>query len=303
MSNETITFDRPILIVGACRSGKTLVKRIVSSLDEMAEGHEPFMIWNTGMSDHTDDARAAEEATEELVRRIRRRLHKYMRKLDGARYVDDTAHHALRLPFSLKVLPEARLIYVLRNGRDNVAQMYAYWTGSDTLAGVLQRRLSRARRKNLRLASLPRQAWKWFYNYCRTRLGRPRASCGPTVPGQREFARSNDTLQVVAYQWATMVKMLEDAISELPADRVLRVRYEDLLADTPAQAARIADFCEVSDPAGLIAAATEIIDPDLPPDFEPLSPQQWESVLPIMEPMLKRQGYAPSETPVQNEPS
>jgi len=303
MNDETITFDRPILIVGACRSGKTLVKRIISALPEMAEGHEPFMIWNTGMSDHTDDARGAEEATEELVRRIRRRLHRYMRKLDGERYVDDTAHHALRLPFSLKVLPEARLIYVLRNGRDNVAQMYAYWTGGDTLSGVLQRRLSRARRKNLRLASLPRQAWRWFYNYCRTRLGKPRASCGPTVPGQRQFARLHDTLQTAAYQWATMVRMLEDTLAGLPAECVLRVRYEDLLADTAGQAARIADFCEVSDPAGLIAAAEEIVDPNLATDFAPLSPQQWETVLPIVGPMLVRQGYAPEETPSHNEPS
>ena len=292
MSKETITFDRPIVIVGACRSGKTLVKRIVSSLSDMAGGHEPFMIWNMGMLDHTDDSRDVEEATEELVDRIRRRLHKYNLELGGERYVDDMAHHALRLPFSLKILPDSRLIYVLRNGRDNVAEMYAQWTRSDTLARVVHRRLNRSTRKNIRHVAMPRHAWKWFYNFCRTRLGKPRASCGPTVPGQREYARTHETLQTVAFQWATMVYMLEDALAEVPKDRVLRVRYEDLLSDTARQAARIAGFCEVSDPGGVIDAAMEIIDPNLAPSFKPLSPRQWKQILPIMKPMLEQQGYS-----------
>ncbi len=249
------------------------------------------MIWNTGMSDYTDDARHVDEASADMVSSIRSQLYKYMRNLGGTRYVDDMAHHALRLAFDLKVLPEARLIYVLRDGRDNVAQMYAYWTGADTITGVLGRRLSAERRRNLKLRSLPRSGWKWLHNYCRARLGLPRKCCGPNVPGQREFARTHDTLLTVAYQWATMVQMLEEALLDVPPDRVLRVRYEDLLADTAGQATRIAEFCEPNDPAGLIEAAKEIVDTNFPSDFPPLSPQQWESVLPIMEAAMKRQGY------------
>lgn len=301
MNKETIIFDRPILIVGACRSGKTLVKRIVSTLSDMAGGHEPFMIWNMGMLDHSDDSRNTEEATEDLVDRIRRRLHKYILELGGERYVDDMAHHALRLPFSLKILPDARLIYVLRNGQDNVAENYEHWTHSDTLARVVSRRLNRSTRKNIRHVAMPRHAWKWFYNFCRTRLGKPRTSWGPTVPGQREYARTHETLETVAFQWATMVNMLEDALAAVPTDRVLRVRYEDLLSDTSAQAARIADFCEVSDRGGVIDAALEIIDPNHAPKFEALSPQQWEQVLPIMKPMLEHQGY-PTDLNLTKEP-
>ena len=255
------------------------------------------MIWNTGMSDYADDARHVDEASADVVRNIRSQLYKYMRDLDGTRYVDDMAHHALRLAFDLKVLPEARLIYVLRDGRDNVAQMYAYWTGADTITGVLGRRLSSERRRNLKLSSLPRSAWKWLHNYCRTRLGLPRTSCGPNVPGQRDFARTHETLSTVAYQWTTMVEMLEDALVDVPTDRVLRVRYEDLLADTVGQATRIADFCEPNDPARLIEAAKWVVDANFRPDFPPLSPQQWESVRPIMETALKRQGYQVSVNP------
>ncbi len=291
LRNPTLPFDRPIMIVGACRSGKTLVKRILNSLPEIAGGHEPFMIWNTGMSDFTDDARTAAEATPELVRRIRTRLQKYVEKLGGTRYVDDLAHHAIRLPFSIKVLPEARIIYVLRHGRDNVARMYEYWTSADSVSGILQRRLSSSRRHNLRLASLPRSALRWIRNYCRNRMGFPKASCGPTVPGQREFARTHSVLETVAYQWATMVRMAEDALADFPSHRVLRVRYETLLADPTTEAAGIAEFCELGDPRPMMAAAADIVEPEFDSQAPPLTDQQWETILPIMKPMLQRQDY------------
>ena len=67
-----VTLDRPILITGTPRSGKTVVRRIMAAADEFVCVEEPLMIWSAGMGVRSDDRRTAEDASPEVCERIRR---------------------------------------------------------------------------------------------------------------------------------------------------------------------------------------------------------------------------------------
>ncbi len=77
----------------------------------------------------------------------------------------------------------------------------------------------------------------------------------------------------------------------LPPERVLHIRFEELIQDSVNQFASIAAFCEIENPDQLIALTQEQIDPNRPHYSPPLTGDDWAEILPIIGPLQKRLGY------------
>lgn len=279
--------DRPILVTGTPRCGKTCVSQLLARADEFTLLAEPLSIWDIGKRGG-DDLRSEAEATERVRRAIRRACQRAVQRAGKARYLDDLAYHAVRLPFVHRVLPEARIVHVVRDPATAIPEM-AYWWGrpSETLAAALARK-----GRSLRLRTLPRLGLRFLRNSLHARRrGRP-AAWGPRVPGLSEFAASHGPAEVAAFQWQKMMEIALADLERLPRDRWIEVRYERLLADPRGEAKRLAHFCEVADPRALVETAARHLDPEHPVFADaPPSDAEWARIRERIAPLRRRLGY------------
>lgn len=284
---ERSPLDRPVLVTGIPRAGKTTVRRILSAAEEFASIHEPVLTWNYGMRSRRDDRRTAEDATPDVREHIRADCLGMVQRAGKARYLDDLAYHSLRVPFSQAVMPEARIVLVVRNAEQAVPEFLHGWTNRDPVGKAFSRR-----RKGLRLHGLHRAALRFARNYFDSRVRGRRASWGPIPPGLHEFGKGRGVAEIAAYQWLKMTQIAMDDLEQCPPESWLLVRLDRLVADPDRELRRLIDFCEPADPDAVIRKGFEYLDPNHVSDrhVEP-SEAQWAQIREIVEPMQRRLGY------------
>ena len=94
-----MTLDRPILVTGTPRSGKSVVAKRIGRAPEFHHLSEPLMIWDAQIGRRDDDRREASEATDAVREQIVSACRAAVAGSGRRRYVDDLAYHALRIPF------------------------------------------------------------------------------------------------------------------------------------------------------------------------------------------------------------
>jgi hypothetical protein len=283
--------DRPVIITGAPRCGKTLVQAIVREAPEFFACVEPVMIWNIGLRHHSDDVRKSEEATDRVRARIIRKCAELLSRSGKSRYLDDLSHHCLRLPFVFAVMPNVRVVLVTRNGGDAIPEITWGWTFRQSNVQAL-RMAVKTRGGAIHLPTLPRLAFRAVRNQLLSRVRGRRASWGATVPGLTESARTCSAAEIAAMQWKglyeTALRDL-DALPELPR---LQISYEGLLKRTDEEVRRLADFCEVAAPQRLIEFARHFVDPSFVSEQRVnLSDDEWRSIRGRIASTQRRLGY------------
>lgn len=284
--------DRPVLVIGSPRSGRSLVASLLSRAPEFAFVSEPLMIWDAGLGKRPDDRRVAEDATPAICDAIRHGCQRAVEQAGKERYLDDLSYHALRVPFVHRVLPEAKFIHVIRNGDDCVPELLFGWTYKDSLSRAIARRAH-----HISLRTLPRLALRFLRNYVQSRVSGCRATWGPRVPGLAEFAAAHCPAEIAAYQWCSLVRTAREDLQKLPPAQSLEVRFEDLIQSPAAQMERIAAFCELKDPEPVIRFAVQYIDVNhvFEKKVQPTE-SQWQTVHALINPLQQLLGYVAPHT-------
>ena len=209
-----------------------------------------------------------------------------MARSDKCRYVDAFSYHALRIPFVHRVMPEAKIIHMIRDPIEAIPEMLYGWTYQDFVAKAILRR-----RKGLKLTTLPYHALRFTKNYLLSRVRGKRATWGPRVPGLSEFVACHSAAEVAAFQWRRMLEIALDDLEALSADCYLNVRFDQLLSDTRRESRRIAEFCQVADPSALVESVDAMIDPAF--KFEKKvfpSEAEWAAIASLIAPLQDRLG-------------
>lgn len=273
----------PIFVTGTPRSGKSVICRMLTREPEFQWVREPLMIWDTDLGPRSDDCRTAEEATPELSARIQKACTELLENPQH-RYVDDLSYHALRIPFLFEVMPNAKIVHVVRDAEQAIPEMLYGWTNRDSVGKAFARR-----RKSIRLQGLPRMAARFVKNYISSRVKGSRQTWGPRVPGLAEYVASHAPAEVAAFQWKSMVEIAMDELTLIPTENWIQVHFDRLLKDPHDQALRIGEFCEVQNPEKFAEEATNFIDPNFifekkvfPTDAE------WVTIHPMIEAVCQR---------------
>jgi hypothetical protein len=294
-----LSMDRPILITGTPRSGKSVVAELIRLTEEFTVRVEPTPTWNTGRRVREHDRRLAEDASASVRRRIRSECEAALALSGGQRYADELAHHALRIPFVSAVLPEAKIIHVIRNPEPTIAEMNFWWAHGQKNPSCVRDGI-RDRIRQVRPLELPPLAYRFVKNQIwRSLRGRP-AAWGPMPPGLAQYARTHRPAEIAGYQWARLMEYALQDLAKLPDERVLEVRYERLVEQPEREVLRMAEFCEVRDPARMMAEGCRRLDPNHGSyaAIEP-SEDEWESIWKLIAPVASRCDYTrdPLHTP------
>lgn len=282
-----MTLDRPILVTGTPRAGKTVIRDIMGAAQEFLCVEEPLMIWNYGLGARAHDRRTGEDATSEVSRRIRDDCLGMLRHSGKDRYLDDLSYHALRIPFARAVMPEARFVLVIRSAEESIPEMLYGWTARDTVGRAVTRRWT-----NLRWRGLPRAAMRFARNYIETRVRGRRSTWGPRPPGLAEVVSRGDAAEAAAYQWRAITEFALEDLAACPTESYLEVRLDRLLAEPRPELERLVAFCEPRDPAAVIEHGLKLMNPDhrFEKKAQPTD-EQWRTIRRQVGPLQQRLGY------------
>ncbi|MFC2029466.1 sulfotransferase [Chloroflexota bacterium] len=191
---------------------------------------------------------------------------------ESIRLLEKTPENCLRLPFMLALYPDARIIYLTRDGRSNVSSLIEGWKQPHLFPGY---RVP----ERLQIAGYTRERWAFTL-----------------VPGWRDMV-SRPLEEVCAWQWircneAVLAHKTETA-GQVP---YLILRYEELVSDPQAVLLRIADFIDIDPQRDLPNYAEDLpqINVVSAPDQDKWRQKNGETIgriQPLIEPMMQRLGY------------
>lgn len=275
----------PIVLIGTHRSGTTFLGDALGRQPDIAYWIEPRHVWVRGNAYTPDDRLDAAHARPAVRAAIRRSLDAYTRRLGKSRLAEKTPSNCLRIPFIHAVLPEARILIILRDGRSVLRSTGEIMARGMPTSRILQRALE------THPADWPAEFGRLASAVTRKLTRQPLKYWGPRPPGWRDWiGLGPDAL--LAHQWAASINAALDDAASLQPEAAFTFRYEDLMRQPEHTARRIAEFCRLADPDALAAFITAEADPARADKWrDELSRETLDAVEPIMRPTLERLGY------------
>jgi hypothetical protein len=223
-----VRFDRPVIILGAPRSGSSLLfETLATSPDLVTVGGESHLQFESiaalrpalrGFDSNRLDRRDATAATLDALRHA---FADALRDRDGVRpaaprlrLLEKTPKNALRLPLLDALFPDALYIYLYRDPRENISSLIEGWESG----------------RFVTYPDLP--GW----------TGRPWSFL--LVPGWRELI-GQPPAAIASEQWRRTQDVLLDDFRAIPGHRVHTIAYGDFLADPARHVAEICAFAGI----------------------------------------------------------
>lgn len=215
-----------IIIIGAPRSGTNMLRDAICSLPDFGTWpcDEINYIWRHGNMSFQSDCLTADKASPQVASYIKSKFVTLSKENELKYVVEKTCANSLRIPFVSRVLPEAKYIFIYRNGVDAVASARLRW------AAKLDLRYLVKKAKFVPYSDFPYYGFKYVWNRIyRIFSGRERlAFWGPKLENMDELLKNYSLEEVCAMQWRNCVTFAQRDLARLGLP-VVSVKYEEFV--------------------------------------------------------------------------
>lgn len=279
-----------IIIVGAPRSGTNMLRDALTSFDGVCTWpcDEINYIWRHGNVRYPSDEIPAQRVTPAIKTYIQRQFDNIRGAYDANVVVEKTCANSLRVPFVDAVLPDAKYIFIYRDGIDATGSAKERWTAKLDIPYILQKV------RFVPKTDLPYYGLRYFWARIYRLLSRDKrlAFWGPALDGMQNILQNHTLNEVCALQWQRCVDNAEKAFSDMPAEKVVRVRYEDFVRQPVAELSRILEFIGKEVDPKKIAKAVDGVSPrSLGKGRKALGEQEVANLEALVGETLKRYDY------------
>ncbi|MDA8723872.1 sulfotransferase [Alphaproteobacteria bacterium] len=279
-----------IVIIGAPRSGTNMLRDILTSFEGVATWpcDEINYIWRHGNVRYPSDEIPVSKATLSIGNYIQQRFSQIQKKYNAQYIVEKTCANSLRVPFVDSVVPNAKYIFIYRDGIDATGSARERWTAELDMAYILEK-VKFVPKMDIPYYGL-RYLWARIYRLFskEKRL----AYWGPELDEMQSLLQKYSLNEVCALQWQRCVDKAEQAFTKIPEDKVVRVRYEDFVREPSIQLSRIVEFLGVDfDPAKIADAVQGVSSRSLGKGRKALGDEEVANLEALVGVTLKRYGY------------
>lgn len=281
---------QPVIIIGAPRSGTNILRDVLCRLPNLGTWpcDEINYIWRHGNAKYPNDAFPPALATGPVKAYIRNQFDLLHARNKQYRYVvEKTCANSLRVGFVHAVIPEAKIIYIVRNGMDAVASAKKCWKRK------LDPKYIFRKAKYVPATDIPYYAGKYLLNRIYKLVGSEQrlAYWGPRLEGVSSETYS--LAELCALQWRDCVSYADTAITSLPADQVHMLRYEDFVKNPSAELGRIAEFLLIDaiSQQQLNCITSDVLTDSVGKFKQELTDEEKQQALAIMKPLMQKHGY------------
>ncbi|MBU6197821.1 MAG: sulfotransferase [Cyanobacteria bacterium REEB446] len=216
----------------------------------------------------------------------------FKREIDGKprayRIIDKTPPNCFRVEYLAKLYPDAKFIYITRDGLDNTSSLMNAWRSKQKfqfryrkyleeylkpLEGVQGSRSA----KYFDIQGYQSDVWKF------------------AMPPDWEAYRDKTLAEVCAFQWLKTHEYALNSLSKLAPERVIRFKFEDLMAEPHPSIEKLCSFLEIEFTWNMQKIVSEM---PLVNTFTPASKRKsrknqadLETIKDYIEPMQQQLGY------------
>jgi hypothetical protein len=272
----------PVFVIGCSRSGTTVTYETLAASGAFVHfGYEIPQFWNRLHGPHTNGwASQAAGAQDAAPAHRGAALRFFYQRLGAGPVLDKTCINTLRVGYLHRLFPQAKFVFIRRDGRDNVSSMIDGWRHGRTDGGFGLDKFLGPSPEPVAINGGEFREWHFFL-----------------PPGWRAY--NNASLEeVCAFQWISANALALEAKVSIPEGQWIDLRYEDLF-ERPVDM-----FQELFERLGLL------FDNEMRERCENLRPtsivkgvpmkQKWkahnrdaiERVLPLIAPMMRQLGYS-----------
>ena len=283
-SDDTL-LKKPIIVIGAPRSGTSMLMRILNRHPNLALLHEPRLTWRYG-NDNKSDQLGPQHARPDVCRHIRRTFAQAVRREGKQRLAEKTPANALRLGFVDQVFPDCKFIHTIRNGQDSILAIREKWMHKTHGVGAAK---LMDRIKEMKLRQAPSYARELLRRLMPRRMTGPNL-WGPRIAGIEAMRRELDVVDICCLQWRTCVEAACHYGRQLPHDRYMEYHIEQM---SPQRLDAVIDFCELDNSRAMRDYFAEHYDPKHPGRRKKQAdPADVQRIRQWIEPTLQWLGYA-----------
>ena len=245
-------------------------------------------IWRHGNIRHPSDEISADLATAKVRKYIRDHFNSIIKKTGAEVVVEKTCANSLRVPFVDQVVPEAKYLFIYRDGIDATGSAKLRWTAKLDIAYILEKV------RFVPKVDLPYYAFRYLWARLYRFFSKEKrlAFWGPALYNMQDILQKYSLDEVCALQWQRCVEQSEKAFSTMPDAKVLRIRYEDFVQSPQEELKRILDFMGRQVPEEVLASTVSGVSPkSLGKGRQSLGEEKVRQLEELVGDTLKRYGY------------
>jgi len=303
-----------VFLVGSERSGTTVLGQILDRHPDIAQWYEPYFVWDKYFRLAPHDARSAGDATPRVISQVFNDFERYRKKQNKPVIFDKSPRNSLKIPFILKIFPNARFVHMLRDGRDATLSINKEWHRRAAIIGKPggTQKFDYIEALKVIRAWLKRQPFLkdrlrafWFETHGhlldkKKNLNRLRwhgeIGWGPRFKGWEKAFDECSRLEFNALQWAHCVSAVRDNWALIPDENKVEIRYEQFISEPRRILTDLFDRMDVSPPQSFFSSIPQLKKTNFNKWQREFTSAQIDQIKPILNPLLDRLGYT-EETP------
>lgn len=264
----------PVFVLGSPRSGTSLLFKLLGRHPELRSlGGEGHVLWNTYQHPRLKGWSSDRAVAADVSEPERRFMYRSVSALVGTRrFLEKTPKNMLRIPYLEELFEDARYVFLKRDGRAVVNSLIEGWEVRQSPVYRLP--------QPLELDDYRGRLWSFVL-----------------PPEWRTWAKTS-IAQVAAFQYASSYDFALADLGQVPPQRVVELRFEDLLERPLEETARMLAGLELP-PAPEVEEVAANLAGNVVQSNSPPRPDKWKergdriaAVMPMVEPTMRRLGYA-----------
>ena len=279
-----------IIIIGAPRSGTNMLRDILCEFSGVGTWpcDEINYIWRHGNISKETDQFSNKIITPSIKKFINNEFDKIAKKYDLDMVVEKTCANSLRVSYVDEIIPNAKYIFIYRDGLDAAGSAKKRWTAKLDIPYILKKV------SYVPLIDLPYYGFNYFWNRVYRLFSKEDrlAFWGPKFDGLDEALKKYSLEEVSALQWKKCVDLSEEAFINISNDKIIRVKYEDFVTQPMVELEKILDKLDVRYNEENIKKATKNVSAkSIGKGRMAFDKEQTQKITYLIKDALKRYGY------------
>jgi hypothetical protein len=283
--------SKKLVIIGAPRSGTNMLRDVLTSLPDMATWpcDEINYIWRYGNVKYPSDEIPPDQLTPSIQRYIHKAFDWVALRYNAKTVVEKTCANSLRVDFVNHAVPDARYIFIRRNGLDAVGSAIKRWKAKLDIPYLARKA------RFVPAADMPYYAGRFLLNRLHRLVSSEKhlAFWGPRIDHMEQLLHKHSLEEVCALQWKRCVDSSAVSFSRMPKNQWIEIRYEDFVRKPESELSRILDFLGLTIGLQQKRQATLNVTPtSIGKGKASLGEEKIQRLTPIIHDTMDRYGYA-----------